>query len=351
MKRKLFACLLTALLVILSVNAFALETAEEISPVIGAPEIKVNGEAVDLSKLQVNSYIFSDGENIMVPVRVIAEKMGFIVEWNGEEKSVLIHNDNWEVKIVINTDSYIGSSRKTDNSTEPLSLGSAPKLVDSTTYVPAQMFVLLGYQYSSVGQFVNFNTLGEITGNDDPVVGGWSVPESVMITEKEKALIDKATEELDGAEYTPVAYIGSQVVAGTNHCLLCKITPVVPDPVSSYAIVYIYEDLEGNAEITDILDCAASVNFVDAPGGWSASESPVITDEVEAAFAKASEKAEDFKYSPVALLGEQVVAGMNYCVLAKTPVSSAGSKFALVYIYKDLSGNAEITDVIEFTEK
>ena len=346
MKRKFIAGILAVLLVLTSISAFA-----ESAPIVGVPEIKVNGEAVDLSKLQVTSYIFSDGDNTMIPVRVVAEKMGFTVDWNGEDKSVSVHNENWEVKIVINSDSYIGSSIKTDSATDPLSFGSAPKLVDSTTYVPAQMFVLLGYQYTVVGQFVDFNTLGEIGNNGEPIAGGWSDSDSVLITEKETALLDKATEELDGAEYTPVAYLGSQIVAGKNHCILCKITPVVPDPVSTYAIVTLYEDLEGNVEITDVLGSVPAINAAEVPGGWSESSSPAVTEEVKEAFDKAAESAGSFDYSPVAFLGEQVVAGMNYCVLAKAADSDASAKFALVYIYADLSGGAEITEVAEFAGK
>ena len=45
--------------------------------------------------------------------------------------------------------------------------------------------------------------------------------------------------------------IGLGVVAGI---LLCKITPVVPNPVPHYALVYVYENLEGGAEITQTID-------------------------------------------------------------------------------------------------
>ena len=59
---------------------------------------------------------------------------------------------------------------------------------------------------------------------------------------------------MTGAGYTAVAQVGTQIVAGTNRCLLCKITPVVPDPVSHYALVYIYENLEGGAKLLNVID-------------------------------------------------------------------------------------------------
>ena len=84
--------------------------------------------------------------------------------------------------------------------------------------------------------------------------GGWNVAENTAITEENKAILEKALEKLVGVTYEPIAYLGSQVVAGLNHCFLCKATVVYPDAVPSLALVYIYEDLSGNAQITNIAD-------------------------------------------------------------------------------------------------
>lgn len=54
--------------------------------------------------------------------------------------------------------------------------------------------------------------------------------------------------------YEPVAYLGSQVVAGLNHCYLCRPTVVYPDAQPSWKLVYVYEPLEGPAEINLIAD-------------------------------------------------------------------------------------------------
>ena len=69
-----------------------------------------------------------------------------------------------------------------------------------------------------------------------------------------KKVFDKAFENLVGVEYEPIAYLGNQVVAGYNHLYLCKMTYVLPYELSSLAFVTIYEDLEGNVEITNISD-------------------------------------------------------------------------------------------------
>lgn len=90
----------------------------------------------------------------------------------------------------------------------------------------------------------------------EPLDGGWTnVPhESVELPEDAQVAFDKALDGLVGAEYTPVALMSTQVVAGMNYCILCQITPVVPDATPTWALVYIYADLEGNAEITNVYD-------------------------------------------------------------------------------------------------
>ena len=84
------------------------------------------------------------------------------------------------------------------------------------------------------------------------LVGGWSEPESPVVTDEAKAALEKATESLVGAEYTPVALLGTQLVAGTNYAILCKVTAVVPEAEPEFMLVVVYQDLNGNAEITDI---------------------------------------------------------------------------------------------------
>ncbi len=93
----------------------------------------------------------------------------------------------------------------------------------------------------------------------EPLMGGWSVAEDNGITEENKAVFDKALDGLVGVNYKPIAYLGSQVVAGRNHCFLATATVVYPNAVPTLVMVFIYEDLQGNATVTNIapLDMAA----------------------------------------------------------------------------------------------
>ena len=83
---------------------------------------------------------------IMVPLRVIAQSLGFAVTWNGDG-TVTVDSGEMHMTIAIGEDSYqaITSIEGAVGATAPLSLGAAPYVVDGTTYVPLEMFnVLLG---------------------------------------------------------------------------------------------------------------------------------------------------------------------------------------------------------------
>ena len=86
------------------------------------------------------------------------------------------------------------------------------------------------------------------TTNAEAMTGGWeNVPhETAELPADAQAAFDKAVDGLVGAEYVPVALMSTQVVAGTNYCILCQITPIVPNATSTWALVYIYADLDGN---------------------------------------------------------------------------------------------------------
>ena len=94
------------------------------------------------------------------------------------------------------------------------------------------------------------------TTNAEATTGGWeNIPHDAgELPADAQAAFDKAVDGLVGAEYVPVALMSTQVVAGTNYCILCQITPVVPNATPTWALVYIHADLDGNAEITNVYE-------------------------------------------------------------------------------------------------
>ncbi len=213
-------------------------------------------------------------------------------------------------------------------------------------------FALIAVSFAFFAACDKQNNDNEATGTNGTESGGWAAAESPAVTEEFGKVFEKAAAELDGVDYVPVAYLASQVVAGTNHCVLCKATPVVPDAKTTYAIVYIYEDLEGNAEITEVVSSDADAQSAggEITGGWAEVNPPEMTDAAKAALEKACETLTGAEYTPVALLATQIVAGTNYRIICQsTPaVPGAESSYVIVTVYADLQGNAEITDTLEF---
>ncbi len=164
-------------------------------------------------------------------------------------------------------------------------------------------------------------------------VGGWTVPEKAEVTEDAQAAFDKALEGLTGVGYTPVALVGTQLVSGTNYCILCEARVVYPDAVPYYALVYVYADLNGGAELLDIVildigDIAETGEIKPAEaapaalmGGWSVDRESSV--EVDGAQLH---------------LASQVVNGTKHCVLCQ------GAKLA--FVYESLDGKTELTSTV-----
>lgn len=143
-------------------------------------------------------------------------------------------------------------------------------------------------------------------------VGGWTLTEDGAVTAEAQAAFDKAMEGLVGVDYTPVALLGTQVVSGMNYSLLCEATVVYPGAVPYYAVVTVYQDTQGKAEIKNIvaLDLGKileSGTVEDSQpaggqllGGWTVDRDTYL--EVP---------------DGVLHLAQQQVSGTNHCVLCK----------------------------------
>lgn len=169
---------------------------------------------------------------------------------------------------------------------------------------------------------------------------------SISVSRKVKSLLEKATYSMTGAVYTPVAVLES---SNPSYLVLCKVQMVVSNASPTYALVSLNEKANGNAEITEVADSKAEAYFVDAPGGWREVNSLILDKEAKAAFDTAVKYTEYEKYSPIALLGQQVVSGMNYQILVRTNQSNEKNpKYLILQIYQPVSDTTEITATYEF---
>ena len=193
------------------------------------------------------------------------------------------------------------------------------------------------------------------------LTGGWELYENEanVLPEKVQTAFDKATETFTGSELKPVAYIASQVVAGTNYMVLCEAATTSEIPSITYQMVVVYSDLKGNAEITQIkeFDLMAytegentEISTEKLAGSWEVAEdksSVVIPQDAKDIFDKAAEKLVGNELEPMALLGTQIVAGTNYAFLCFSTLQTEETinGIQVVTVYADLKGNADVINI------
>ena len=92
-------------------------------------------------------------------------------------------------------------------------------------------------------------------------LGGWisNTENPAEIPQEVLDAFNKAIEGLEGCTYEPIALLASQVVAGMNYCLLCRLTVVYPDAQPTYALVYVYQSIEGACELARVEDITFSI--------------------------------------------------------------------------------------------
>ena len=182
------------------------------------------------------------------------------------------------------------------------------------------------------------------TNESTPITGGWAINNDFDGIDDANAMsaFEKATEDLDGYRYDVAAVLGSQIVAGTNYLYLCRAEMVVPDAKPEYVILKVYEDLEGNAEIT------GSLRLLEGKEGWEYNDANPYMDEneeVKVAFDKALEGLTGVEYKPIAYIGYK---DNSYAVLTKITITSVEplTSLSMVYITKTDSG-AMIDDIYD----
>ena len=89
----------------------------------------------------------------------------------------------------------------------------------------------------------------------EELLGGWEMAdhEAQELPEDAQKAFDTVKDKLTDGEYTPVSLLATQLVAGTNYCILCQVTPK-DNAGQKWTLVYIYADLQGNAEIMNTYD-------------------------------------------------------------------------------------------------
>lgn len=129
---------------------------------------------------------------------------------------------------------------------------SAPVWMIATVKKDASMIHKAGTQNLD---WLQVETVDEEAGLTDRLDSSWvfaNPSNAVTLPEKAWFAFNRANEEYDGVTLSPLALIGTQVVAGTNYRVICLGTTVTEEPRTGLYVADVYEDLEGNATFTDV---------------------------------------------------------------------------------------------------
>ena len=87
---------------------------------------------------------------------------------------------------------------------------------------------------------------------EEPMVGGYSEVEDKNLTPELIEMFESAFDGYDGASYTPVMLVATQVVAGINYKFQCDGVKTTNPMMQGTYYVYIYKNLQGEASVLKI---------------------------------------------------------------------------------------------------
>lgn len=145
MKRTISLVLALASVGSMGVSALAANNTDDTMVIAPAPSVVSEAQrqfVVSGKPLALDSYTTDNG-TLMVPVRALAEALGFKVTWN--DGAVNINDGEMQCDLRIGDENYLVYTAIKDavGMSAPFTLGSAPVLKNDLTYVPVKLFVSL----------------------------------------------------------------------------------------------------------------------------------------------------------------------------------------------------------------
>jgi hypothetical protein len=164
-------------------------------------------------------------------------------------------------------------------------------------------------------------------------LGGWEVKVCDGLPQKVATGLARFDEQILGAEYVPISYLGSQVVNGINHAVLAEQTLLTGRDTKN-AVVMVFNEPPKAMDVSLV-----SINTLVAGGhGMGAVEINMTTDipvDAKAAFVKAFEGFVGSKVEPFAYIGQQVTKGVNYifaCTVTPVTLETQPQTLSLVTV-------------------
>ena len=180
------------------------------SPKAETNNLIINGKNIDTGELKI---AINNG-NIMVPLKVTAESLGFKVDIDKYNKIISMDNDEIKTDITVGVDSYYYASSQAIGMTAPEKLGSAPIIIDNEVYVPIKIYNFLFNDSKAIGSFWCETKDGEsiYTTNGDLTIG-WKLIDNKWYFMNKDGIMQKGWVQSNGNWY--YLYDNGQMASNT----------------------------------------------------------------------------------------------------------------------------------------
>lgn len=177
------------------------------------------------------------------------------------------------------------------------------------------------------------------------MLGAWKIDINVNgMPQKVATAFGKLSEQLIGAEYAPIAYLGSQQVNGINHAVLAE--QVVLSGRDTKNVVLIIFNEKGME--CDLVNIERVVEGGGALGGTIIDVKTDIPEDAQKAFETTLAGFVGSAIQPFALLATQVTKGVNYVFAAKvTPVVAEPEDAVAIVTVNAMEKKVSFADVLK----
>lgn len=181
------------------------------APTSSSYSVVIENNTLDLG----GETVYEFNKHMMVPLRTVAEKLGFKVKWDGECQGISLDNGEVNTIVYIGQDNYYMASSTAIGMSAPTALGVAPALKNGTTYVPADMFNIL-YCEDVVSVKDNVITIKTDNDNNEEEIVGMPNPfvEYKTVDEAQKVLPFSAVvpSNVNGYELKNVSVMSNEML-------------------------------------------------------------------------------------------------------------------------------------------
>ena len=174
-------------------------------------------------------------------------------------------------------------------------------------------------------------------------LGSWNVNVATSAMPQKVATAVADLNNMVGAEYRSIAYLGSQTVNGTNHAVLAEQTLVSGKDVKNIVVVIFRETPEGItlSSIERVVESGGEL------GGMAVIGTVEIPEEAQKAFDEVFDGYVGAKIVPFALLATQMTKGINYVFATEvTPVTADPEKRACLVIINPITKDVSFVDML-----